>query len=488
MKQPPLTNNSSHGLGRRMSTRHRPGGGAGGPTADNDDEVDDDGNYDDGVGQLMPPPVARKRLCLRQPPPPSPSSSSTMTTTRMRSCSAMTAVNPETNNGAAAVVPTSVAISPRKWRINVGGPIPTISTSNNYFYGGQRQYQRQEQTNRQQGVTTAPMGWMCHDCTVGGVSLAEKCITCKRTGLSSSSSSTNANSSNGKHRDGEDGGGGGGGAMTMSMRFVTPGRSNTSSGDNNNNNNNNNMGGGTEDHHGGGGGAAYHGDDFLWNLDEDLGLGHHHHSHNLTYPPGGGGGGGGCANPTTFGKWSVSGGTTTSTATTGKRVNWGVMDSEHHATAVDLPYSPGPLKKRAKKRHQQQQQQQQQQSQPQSPNPHPVGTHVANDPLTFILHTNSDEEHVNAVHRIVRRDIWEGFVVGTNNTITTTTLDSKSSGVVDDNRSNSRLERYSGTIGFRCRFCKFAPPSDRAEKSAVYPRSLERIYLSNIRFQRDHIM
>lgn len=482
MKQPPLTNNSSHGLGRRMSTRHRPGGGVGGPTADNDDEVDDDGNYDDGVGQLMPPPVARKRLCLRQPPPPSPSSSSTMTTTRMRSCSAMT-VNPETNNGAAAVAPTSVAISPRKWRINVGGPIPpTISTSNNYFYGGQRQYQQQEQTNRQQGVTTAPMGWMCHDCTVGGVSLAEACMTCKRKKLGSSSSSINANSSNGKHRGGEDGGGGGG-AMTMNMRFVTPGRSNTSSGDNNNKNNN--MGGGTEDHHGGNGGA-YHGDDFLWNLDEDLGLGHHHHSHNLTYPPGGGGGGG-CANPTTFGKWSVSGGTTTSAATTGKRVNWGVMDSEHHDTAADLPYSPGPLKKRAKKRHQQQQQQSQSQSQPQSSNPHPVGTHVANDPLTFILHTNSDEEHVNAVHRIVRRDIWEGFVVGTNNTITTT-LDSKSSGVVDDNRSNSRLERYSGTIGFRCRFCKFAPPSDRAEKSAVYPRSLERIYLSNIRFQRDHIM
>jgi hypothetical protein len=292
--------------------------------------------------------------------------------------------------------------------------------------------------------------------------------------------------------------------MNMNMRFVTPGRSNTSSGDNNNNI------GGTEDHHGSGG-AYHHGDDFLWNLDEDLGLGHHHHhNHNLTYPshpPINNNGGGGYSNPTTTNgsKWSVSGGGTTTSATattTGKRVNWGVMDSEHHATAaVDLSYSPGPLKKRAKKRQQQQQQhqqqqqfkKQQQQSQPQSANPHPVGTHVANDPSTFILHTNSDEEHVNAVHRIVRRDIWEGFVVGagsssTNNTITTTATTSDSS-VVDDNRSsNSRLERYSGTIGFRCRFCKFAPPSDRAEKSAVYPRSLERIYLSNIRFQRDHIM
>jgi hypothetical protein len=431
---------------------------------------------------------------------------------RNGSSAAMTVLPPETNSGTTAVA----AVSPRKWRINVGGPIP--STSTNYLYGGQYQQQhcqqqQQVQMNQQQeeNVTTAPMGWMCHDCTVGGVSLAESCSTCKRIGLGSSSS-TNTNNSK-LHRSGGDGM-----MMNMNMRFVTPGRSssNTSSSGDNNNNNMGGSGGGTEDHHGSG--AYHHGDDFLWNLDEDLGLGHHHHNnHNLTYPThppinnNGGGGGGGYSNPTpTGGRWSVSsGGTSTSTTatTTGKRVNWGVMDSEHHATAaVDLSYSPGPLKKRAKKRQQQQQQQQQlkqqqqfkkqqqQQSQPQSSNPHPVGIHVANDPSTFILHTNSDEEHVNAVHRIVRRDIWEGFVVGagsstTNTTITTTTTtsdDSRPPG--DDNRSNSRLERYSGTIGFRCRFCKFAPLSDRAEKSAVYPRSLERIYLSNIRFQRDHIM
>ncbi|KAL3811939.1 hypothetical protein ACHAXA_007219 [Cyclostephanos tholiformis] len=104
---------------------------------------------------------------------------------------------------------------------------------------------------------------------------------------------------------------------------------------------------------------------------------------------------------------------------------------------------------------------------------------------SFVLHDASDEEHINAIHNIVRRDVWEGFVVGT-----TSTTASSARGKGDDtgSRSTSRLERYAGTIGFRCRFCKVAPPGERAEKSAVYPRSLERIYLSNIRFQRDHIM
>ncbi|KAL3766369.1 hypothetical protein ACHAW5_000908 [Stephanodiscus triporus] len=107
------------------------------------------------------------------------------------------------------------------------------------------------------------------------------------------------------------------------------------------------------------------------------------------------------------------------------------------------------------------------------------------DETSFVLHDATDEDHINAIHNIVRRDVWEGFVVGT-----TATTASSARGRADDTggRSTSRLERYAGTIGFRCRFCKGAPPGERAEKSAVYPRSLERIYLSNIRFQRDHIM
>ncbi|KAL7536070.1 hypothetical protein ACHAXR_006901 [Thalassiosira sp. AJA248-18] len=97
---------------------------------------------------------------------------------------------------------------------------------------------------------------------------------------------------------------------------------------------------------------------------------------------------------------------------------------------------------------------------------------------TFVLHDKDDDKHINAVHNIVRRDIWEGFVVNTSK-------DLEDEGI--SARRSSRLARYDGTVGFRCRYCKNAPLAHRAEKSAVYPRSLERIYLANIRFQRDHV-
>ena len=92
----------------------------------------------------------------------------------------------------------------------------------------------------------------------------------------------------------------------------------------------------------------------------------------------------------------------------------------------------------------------------------------------FSLHREGDEEHINQVHILVRRDIWEGFVVGANEK----TVD----------RSESRLVRYNNTVGFRCKWCKHVKPDERADKAAVYPRRLDRIYLSNIRFQRDHIV
>ena len=96
---------------------------------------------------------------------------------------------------------------------------------------------------------------------------------------------------------------------------------------------------------------------------------------------------------------------------------------------------------------------------------------------SFSLHREGDEEHINQVHILVRRDIWEGFVVGKDCT-----------GSKDESRSESRLERYNNTVGFRCKWCKHANPGERADKAAVYPRRLDRIYLSNIRFQRDHIV
>ena len=50
-----------------------------------------------------------------------------------------------------------------------------------------------------------------------------------------------------------------------------------------------------------------------------------------------------------------------------------------------------------------------------------------------------------------------------------------------------RIARYDGTVGLRCRFCKHVPLDERAPRSAVYPRCLEKIYSANLRFQRDHI-
>ena len=102
---------------------------------------------------------------------------------------------------------------------------------------------------------------------------------------------------------------------------------------------------------------------------------------------------------------------------------------------------------------------------------------AALDEESFILYDKDDDNHINAVHNIVRRDIWEGFVVDTETT----------SGTTNNARRTGRIARYDGTVGFRCRFCKHVSLDEQAERAAVYPRSLERIYLANIRFQRDHI-
>ena len=102
---------------------------------------------------------------------------------------------------------------------------------------------------------------------------------------------------------------------------------------------------------------------------------------------------------------------------------------------------------------------------------------------SFILHDKDDDEYINPVHSLIRRDIWEGFVVDAMKDAAT--VSSKDTPYYMTN--NSRVARYNGTIGFRCRFCKHVPLHQRAPRSAVYPRSLERIYSGYLRFQRDHI-
>ena len=103
----------------------------------------------------------------------------------------------------------------------------------------------------------------------------------------------------------------------------------------------------------------------------------------------------------------------------------------------------------------------------------------SSDNKSFMLYHEDDDNHINAVHNVVRRDIWEGFIVdATRNEHSMMTSNANVMG---------RIARYDGTVGLRCRFCKHVPLDERAPRSAVYPRCLEKIYSANLRFQRDHI-
>jgi len=99
---------------------------------------------------------------------------------------------------------------------------------------------------------------------------------------------------------------------------------------------------------------------------------------------------------------------------------------------------------------------------------------------SFILHRDSDEKHINKLHMLIRRDILEGYIVFG---------DAPSSIECHSNkRRNGRMRRYANTIGFRCKFCKHVNPEQRAKRDSVYPRTMKSIYISCIRFQRDHIL
>ncbi len=314
-----------------------------------------------------------------------------------------------------------------------------------------------------------PRGWMCRNCTTDVPSLAEACGVCRRGGLPSAgggggdgrTTTTLAHYSAvgiagvvGRVTPVREGGGRGGvaaGCWTMGARMssATFGRDGE-----------------------GGLGDGDDGGDFLWNLEDvggDVGAGWRSGSDGVSGEGGNDADAGGYYEMMGLGLGSSSGtrlgkarGTKKETKTAKKRKAKGQSQKTASSSSPTSLYSPSSSSS--------------------------FGGGVGIDDLdetSFVLHDASDEEHINAIHNIVRRDVWEGFVVGT-----TSTTASSARGKGDDtgSRSTSRLERYAGTIGFRCRFCKVAPPGERAEKSAVYPRSLERIYLSNIRFQRDHIM
>lgn len=98
------------------------------------------------------------------------------------------------------------------------------------------------------------------------------------------------------------------------------------------------------------------------------------------------------------------------------------------------------------------------------------------DDKHFSLYTDTDNQHLNQVHVLIRQFILEGYVVNTN---TKHNMNSK---------CNSQTKRYANTVGFRCQWCKHVKSIDRAKLASVYPRTKECIYKSVIRFQKHHIL
>ena len=94
----------------------------------------------------------------------------------------------------------------------------------------------------------------------------------------------------------------------------------------------------------------------------------------------------------------------------------------------------------------------------------------------FSLYTNTDNQHLNQVHILIRQFILEGYVVSTKHNMHNVYL------------TISQIKRYANTVGFRCQWCKHIRSIDRAKLASVYPRTNECIYNSVIRFQKHHIL
>lgn len=97
------------------------------------------------------------------------------------------------------------------------------------------------------------------------------------------------------------------------------------------------------------------------------------------------------------------------------------------------------------------------------------------------LYAEGDEDYINPIHNILRRDILEVFVdtdrpIHNNSNIS--------------NHHAPRNARFAvGRVGLRCRFCKHLPPgSSTANLSTIYPETLEGIYRAcSVRFQKRHL-
>eukprot|EP01082_Thalassiosira_pseudonana_P006603 g5875.t1 g5875 contig20:348264-349115(+) len=119
---------------------------------------------------------------------------------------------------------------------------------------------------------------------------------------------------------------------------------------------------------------------------------------------------------------------------------------------------------------------------------------------TIPLYEEGDDATIFAGHNLIRREVLEIFVESgevaeedeynpTTSTVVKrrrgSSLSAKTSKPPPIKTSKS-TSRYTGQVGFRCRFCKHIPSFKRTKMSSVFPQKLSGIYRANIRFQARH--
>lgn len=123
-----------------------------------------------------------------------------------------------------------------------------------------------------------------------------------------------------------------------------------------------------------------------------------------------------------------------------------------------------------------------------SPNAESMMMHVTKGIVPTSLYSEGDEDHINPIHNIIRRDILEVFIEQQPDSSSSNTVQS-----YDANGNNKATKakhtRFAGRVGLRCRFCKHLPVgSNNANLATIYPESLEGIYRAcSVRFQKRHV-
>ena len=124
------------------------------------------------------------------------------------------------------------------------------------------------------------------------------------------------------------------------------------------------------------------------------------------------------------------------------------------------------------------------------------GARGGGGPAPTSLYAEGDEDHINPIHNIIRRDILEVFVDtagvqkkdGSSITSTTTTRSGGRRTKVIAKKKSSCTSMPPHRIGLRCKFCKHLPGNKRANLSTIFPETLEGVYRAcSVRFQKRHL-